>query len=252
MSFLRNLSTSRSFLLPTAILLLFGMLTAFVNYERTGNPLVFADYHRYLFYIRHFPDRQVILEQYGVFSFERVPFAVIYYFAPIWVLRRADGQQLFHEHETRLFNSVELPPSSFLLTDTLLLVLVAYAIWSLATRRKLPIDGPVAVAVALGLGLSSLLILSFDVLSFRYRIDFHPFMEFGAFLGAALMLRSPVLDRTFMRGALLGASAIGILASNAELILYRASSFGSFADFKPGVVYFYMHTLGPLLARLHL
>jgi hypothetical protein len=252
LSFLRGLGTSPSFLLPTAILLLFGMLTGFVNYERTGNPLVFADYHRYLFYLHHFPDRSVILEQYGVFSFERIPFAVIYYFIPIWVLRRADGQQLFHEHETRLFNSVELPPSSFLLTDALLLVLLAYAIWSLAARRKLPIDGLVAGAIALGLSLSCLLILSFDVLSFRYRIDFHPFVEFGAFIGAALILQSPVLDRISIKGALLGASVIGIVSSNVELILYRASSFGSFADFKPGVVYFYMHALGPVLARFHL
>jgi hypothetical protein len=253
LEFLRGLGTSRSFLLPAAVLLLFAVLTGFVNFERTGNPLVFADYHRYLYYIRHFPDRSVILEQYGVFNFERIPFAVIYYFFPIWVLRRADGQQLFHGHETRLFNSLELPPSSFLLTDALLIVLLAYAIWSFATRRKLPFDGPVAASAALGLSLPCLLILSFDVLSFRYRIDFHPFMEFGAFLGAALILRSPVLlDRKSMKGGLVGASLISIFASNAELVLYRASSFGSFADFKPGVVYFYMHAFAPLLARLHL
>jgi hypothetical protein len=249
LEFVRDLVLSRSVLAPAAVLLLFAVLTGFVNYERWGNPLVFADYHHY---IAEYPDRVVRLQQVGVFNPGRIPFALIYYFFPIWVLQRPDGQQLFYEHETRLFDAVELPPSSFLLTDALLLVLLAFGVWVLARQRKLPVNWPVAIAVAAGLSVSCFFILSFDVLSFRYRIDFHPFMEFGAFVGGALMLQSPFLARSVTRRGLLVASATSIVASFGELILYRASSFGTAVDVKPGLLDYYMHTLGPHLAWFHL
>jgi hypothetical protein len=239
----RDLCSSRSFVLPATVLSLFALLTGFVNYERWGDPLQFADYHRYFFYNAAYPERLARLTQYGVFNPARIPFGVIYYFLPIWVIQRADGQQLFQEHVTRLFDSMELPPSSFLLTDALLFGLLAFSFWALASRRKLPINRRAAVAVVAGLTAPCVLILSFDVLAFRYRIDFYPFIEFSAFLGTALLLQSSLLGRKVVRWGLLIAAAMSIFASYAELRLYRASDFGSALGFKPGILYYYSHAL---------
>src|SRR5262249_2809360 len=87
--FVRALALARSFVLPAMVLALFALMTGFMNYERWGNPLVFADYHRYLYYIHKYPDRLVRLEQYGLLDPARIPFGLIYYFFPIWVLQPA-------------------------------------------------------------------------------------------------------------------------------------------------------------------
>jgi hypothetical protein len=102
-------------------------------------------------------------------------------------------------------------------------------------------------AVAAGLGLSCLFILSFGVLAFRYRVDFYPTIEFGAFLGAALMLERPLLVGRIARAGLLLAAAVSIAASNAELILYRHSDLGTAVDLN--VLDYYGQTLKPLLQR---
>ena len=247
----RDLGLQRSVLMPVAVLALFAVLTGFVNYERWGNPLVFADYHRYFYYNHYYPDRLIRLEQYGVFNPERIPFGVIYYFFPVWVLQRADGHQLFYEHETRLFNSLELPPSTFLLSDMLLVALGTFAVWALVNRHKLPIARPIAVAIAAGLSASCFLILSFDVLSFRYRIDFQPFIEFVAFVGGVLMLQSPFPARRLVRWGPLAASATSIFVSWVELVLYRFSDFGTAAGLKPDILDYYVQRLGEHLARYH-
>jgi len=83
-----------------------------------------------------FPDRLPRTQIYGLFNLSRVPFGIVYYFFPIWVLRRADGHLLFEEHQWRLIDATELPPSSFFLTDTLLMLLLSYAGWSLLNARR--------------------------------------------------------------------------------------------------------------------
>ena len=250
--YIRRLVVSRRFLLPATVLLVFGVVVGFLNYEHWGNPLLFVDYHRYFTYLHSDPERLVRLDRYGVFNPTRIPFALIYYFFPIWVLQRTDGQQLFYEHETRLFDSVELPPSSFLLTDTLLLALLAVGFWALARQRRLPLSRPIVLTIAAGLGVSCLFILSFNVLAFRYRIDFHPFIEFGAFVGVTLMLQSPNLARAGISRALVAASALSIIASNFVLILYRHSDFGTAVDMKRDILHFYLYAFGPYLSHLHL
>jgi len=251
LEFVRELCFSRSVALPAIVLALFALATGFVNYERWGNPFEFADYHRYFYYMHRYPDRLVRLEQYGVLNPTRIPFAAVYYFVPIWVFQRADGHQLFEEHETRLFDAVELPPSSFLLTDAMLLALLAFAVWALVRQPKLAINRTVVVAVAAGLSVSGLLIMSFGVLGFRYRIDFYPFMEFSAFVGASLLVQSRFLAKTIVRWGLLTASATSVVASHAELILYKVSILGSAIGYTPGLLYYYMHALGPHLSRFH-
>jgi hypothetical protein len=251
LEFARNLCLSRRAVLPATVLVLFALVTGLVNYERWGNPFEFADYHRYFFYMHRYPDRLIRLQQYGLLNPARIPFAVIYYFLPIWVLQRADGHQLFEQHETRLFDAVELPPSSFLLTDALLLVLLAFAFWALAKQAKLKINRAAGIAIASGLSASGLLIMSFGVLGFRYRIDFDPFIEFGAFVGAALLLQSQFLAKSAVRAGLVIAAATSVFTSHVELILYKVSILGSAIGYTPGLLYYYMHALGPHVNRFH-
>src|SRR5260370_657404 len=72
----------------------------------------------------------------GEFDINRLWYGALYYFFPIWTIIRSDGQFLFSEFETGTFNGVELPPSSFLLSDPLLLILGGAAVLKLPQLRR--------------------------------------------------------------------------------------------------------------------
>lgn len=168
---------------PVAVLALLGLVTALVNVGRWGDPFTFADYHHYN-YNAWYPDRLVRMAEQGLFNLHRVPFGLVYYFAPVWVLRGPDGQLLLDAMRQRWIDAAELPPSSFLLTDPLLLVLggVAIAGWA----RHATADRARAVAIAIGLAIPAGLMLCAVSMNFRYRLDFYPLFEFLAFSGLIL------------------------------------------------------------------
>ncbi|MET3724377.1 hypothetical protein [Sphingomonas trueperi] len=166
--------------LPMLLLALLGLMTAGVNIGRWGNPFTFADYHHYN-YNEWYPDRMVRMAEQGLFNLRRVPFGLIYYFAPVWVLRGADGQLLLEATRAKWIDAAELPPSSFLLTDPLLLTLGALAI--LGWARHASVDRVRGIAVALGLAIPAGLMLCAVSMNFRYRLDFYPLFEFLAFSG---------------------------------------------------------------------
>ena len=171
------------------ILLGFSALAGLVNYYRWGDPLVFADYRLYLTNSEE-PGWLPLTKAYGLFNLSRIPFGIIYYFFPIWILRRNDGHRLLEEHQRHFIESTELPPSTFFLTDTLLMLLLLYAVWSLLrARRSAGIDRPSALAIGTGLTAPCLLMLSAISMNFRYRIEFYPLIEFGAFLGFLLLCK---------------------------------------------------------------
>ena len=244
---------STQLLLPVLVLAVFAGLTGFVNYERWGHPLVFADYQVYLINI-DYPDWPLRAAAYGLFNVARIPFGIVYYFFPIWVINRSDGRPLFDELQTRLLDSTELPPASFLLTDALLLALMVYALWSVAVlRHQLPVIRSRAITIGAGLSAPCLLMLCAISMNHRYRIDFYPFIEFGAFLGVIFMLKSERLRSVVAgRAALLGA-ALSIGGSHVVLVLYKLSSFGpAIEHMRHGFFDYYLHQLMshyPLLAR---
>ena len=73
----------RRTLAALVILLAFVMLCGVVNYERWGSPLVFADFHVQILYVRM--GRVPRIVRYGEFNIERLWYGVIYYFFPIWI-----------------------------------------------------------------------------------------------------------------------------------------------------------------------
>jgi hypothetical protein len=237
---------SSQFLLPSLVLLGFAVLAGLVNYQRWGNPLTFADYRLYLFNAA-FPDWLPRMQAYGLFNLSRVPFGLVYYFLPVWVLQRADGHLLFEEHQWRLIESAELPPSSFFVTDALLLMLLLYAGWSLLRPwRSGGIHRFHAVAIGAGLTAPCLLMLSAISMNFRYRIDFYPLIEFGAFLGFMLLCSRPSPPTSFkrVRTLVIASTAIGILGSHMVLILYKFSKFGPAVKFiRPGVAAYYLQQI---------
>ena len=215
-------------MLPMLVLLGFAVLAGLVNYQRWGHPLVFADYRLYITN-EHYPDRLPRTAAYGLFNLSRIPFGGIYYFFPIWVLHRNDGHLLFEAHQWRLLDATELPPSSFFLTDPLLMLLLLYAGWSLLSARcSASLNRLHVLVIGTGLTAACLLMLSAISMNFRYRIEFYPLLEFGALLGFVLLCRLPLAATSWRRvdALVMTLAALGILGSHAIMLLYKVSDFG--------------------------
>lgn len=222
----------RRILIPLGILAVFVAATGAVNYFRWGNPTTFADLR---FYIqnKNSPDRILRESMYGSFNFHRIPLGVIYYFFPVWVLRTSGGHLLFEQAQNRWFDLIELPPSSFLLTDLLPFCFITFLVIALRRRRFtiLPLLSQCA-AVAAGLLAPCILMLTFGYMTYRYRMEFYPEIDFLAFLGLYSILTDQEMRarfgryRTWMEAALI----VSVVASFAALILYDRSPFGSAQD----------------------
>ena len=204
--------------LPNAALLLgIGMVVVLsLNFLRWGNALEFQPLRYYLTAQVFAPERLTRIAEYGAFNAARIPFGLQYYFLPVWVLPDGAGGLLLSATRDRLLDAAELPPSSFLLTDTLALLLGIYATW----RRR------ANLAILLGLGVAPLLMLALYSMNHRYRMEFDPLFTLLGLLGAATLLRAPQPLRSGMRRALIAATIIGMLGSQATLALYQRSPFG--------------------------
>jgi hypothetical protein len=237
---------SRRFLLPTLVLLSFAAVTGLVNYYRWGHPLIFADYRLYLFNPTY-PDRLPRMQAHGLFNLSRLPFGLVYYFLPLWVLRRPDGHLLFEEHQHQWIDVAELPPSSFFLTDALLLILLLYSGWALFRRRRAAgVNRFQALAIVMGLTVPCFLMLSAISMNFRYRIDFYPLIEFGAWLGFMLLCGRTLASNSMRRvGSLaIASAALGIVGSHVIMILYKLSDAGPATELmRVGVVTYYLHQI---------
>ena len=169
---------------PVLILLGFTIVVGVVNYFRWENPFVFADL-RYLILNdpKFFPGHLPRLEKYGNFNIFRIPYALAYYFFPLWGLDITENIY-FLSHGTDLFDTIEFPISSFVLTDPLLLFLFVYFV-CFAVKSRVVYRHRVftIISISAGLLIPCLLMLSFGYLTNRYRLDFYPFIQFGAFLG---------------------------------------------------------------------
>jgi hypothetical protein len=227
--------------MPAAILVVFAGLAAVVNFYRWDDPLVFANFHLYLMNEYH-PDRLPRTELYGLFNIARIPLGLVYYFFPIWIFHRADGRLFFEEYQTRLMDQTELPPSSFLLTDPLLFFLGVVLLVALV-RNRLPagLNKYHVLAVLVGLSASAVLMLCAIAMSFRYRIDFYPFIEFSAFIGAVIICRmASAWSIARLTAGCVVATMTAIAASHFVLVLHKLSLPGPpIAFLRPGIVHFY-------------
>jgi hypothetical protein len=216
---------------PALIAAAFVVVAGIVNYGRWGSPLLFTDPQTHLWAMLHAPDRLRRGQEYGAFNIVRLGYALAYYFVPVWVLRDSDGELLWSAFQHRTIDSVELPPSSFFASDPLILALAVFALVQLVRHRHV-IDRMVAVPVLAGLAVPIALILTFISMTFRYRMEFYPFLDLCGFLGFGVLLsrtqRPPA--RSFVAAAL-----FGVVASHALWVLYMLSPFGSADELMRGM-----------------
>jgi len=219
-----------------------------VNYFRWGNPATFVNYD---FYINRdaWPNFVSSLSGYGAFNVRRIPFGLIYYFAPVWVLHGSSGQLLFDGTQSRLFGDIELPPASFLLTD---MVAFSFMILLVAAMRKRGGAGVEradlwAAVVATGLLAPCVLMVSLAWLTYRYRIDFCPEIDFLALLGLYVTVTDEAILKKFarFRKGFNSALAISVLASVLGLTLHIVSDEGAEPEeiLSQGVAHYYQVTL---------
>jgi hypothetical protein len=236
--FVRGLVSTRT-VFGLAIPVGFVMLAGIVNYQRWGNPLEFYyDPHIYILYMNA-PARLARLEAYGAFNIERLWYGVLYYFLPIWTIMRPDGRFLFAEFETRVLDAVETPPSSFLLSDPLLLVLGGTFLLRLPRlRREGLLDLRAVAALTIGFLTPVFLILTFMYMAFRYRMEFYPFLEFAAFLGFYASCVKPAQffasSRSRFSLILIGAAGFAIIYSHIMLFIYKISPPGNYIQLGTG------------------
>ena len=235
---LLRFSTARLATLLTAgaILAVFVGIAAVVNYERWGNPLVFAGDSQS--HALAGPDSSVYDARYGWFNPIRVGYSIAYYFIPVWVLRGGDGNLLWSAFQQRTIGTVELPPSSFFISDPLTIGLAVFALVGLVRSRYF-VKRPIVVPVLAGLFVPIALILTFSCLTFRYRMEFYPFFDLCAFLGfGALLSRPKIPPHRSFTAAVFG----GIVASHAIWFLYMLSPMGNAAMRMGGmdIVSFYL------------
>ncbi len=186
------------------VLVVFAAATAFVNLERWGNPFVFVDLSRGMMAGPPPPADANPLGDYGAFNPIRLPFGLIYYFAPVWVLHDSLGQLWWQHFVEHTMIDVELPPSSFLLSDPLIVGLAIYAVVRLSRGTAVPLRAPI-VLTALGLSIPAVLMLTAFAMTFRYRMEFYPLFELGAFVGFRCLLAAPP-RRTAMAAFAAGAA----------------------------------------------
>jgi hypothetical protein len=207
---------------PVVIVLGFVAITALVNAGRWGNPLVFADFSKALIN-EQYPDRLSRLQLYGEFNLSRIGYGLSYYFAPFWVWRDAAGNFLWQGFENGYSACCsELPPSSFLVCDPLLIGLCVYgaaiALRGDAAGRRLMI-----AAAGFGLFIPVFLMLTAFGTSYRYRMEFYPFFELFAFLGFARLAGRPGGRGPAVVTVTAGA---GVVTAHAIWLLYMLSPLG--------------------------
>jgi hypothetical protein len=255
---------TRRFLIPVAILAALLIAVGTVNYYRWENPWTFTG-GTYIGYHEN-PERLIPQHLYGHFNLARIPLGLSYYFLPLWAIQGGDGRLLFEGTQTRLMDSLELPPSSFFLTDLLpiaFIVFLAIALW--AGRRDLACSlrrewgfaqreetqPPFrlfylaqGLALAAGLAVPCVLMMTFIWMNYRYRMEFYPEMDLLAFLGLYATVSNPALLARFNRCRrwMLAAAVVSIVSAFAAMVLYKLSDWGpSQPLLRDGVVHYYVH-----------
>lgn len=230
------------FLIPTGMIAVLIAATGTVNYLRWGNPATFSNLYLYICQ-KCVADWVPMMQKYGMFNLRRIPFSLVYFFIPVWVLRGSDGHFFLEATQQRLFHTVELPPSSFFLTDLLAFCFILLLIVAVLRRRSRNSSRAMqATAIAVGLLAPGTLIMAFISIAYRYRMEFCPEFDFLALLGLYLTVSDPANLERFVqfRRWLAAALAISIVGSLASLTLYNlGSNGGTEREVTDGIVSYY-------------
>lgn len=240
-------------LIPTGMIAVLVAATGAVNYFRWGNPATFANY--YIYICRYcVGDWVPIMQRYGLFNLERIPFSLMYFFIPVWVFRGSDGRFFLENTQQRIFHTVELPPSSFFLTDLVPLCFIVLLLVAVGRRRSRNSPRTMqAAAIGIGLLAPCVLIMTAISVAYRYRMEFYPEIDFLAFLGLYLTVTNPANLERFARfrkwiAAALAISIVGSLASLTLLDLGTGG--GTEREVSDGIVNYYRQAAAEKYHRL--
>lgn len=212
---------------PLLVLAAFAAASGWINYERWGNPLKFADFRYYEIALRR-PHRLKVILDYGEVNPGRIWISSLYYATGIpYVLKSIPPVAEFLRAR---FDGLEGPPNSGLLTNPLTVLFAIYGLVRLVRRPDLP-RGTVAILriTLVGHAAAILVLLSAMYLALRYRFDFAPFMTLAAFVGYySFCLRMPALSPKLQarwRNGIAALCVAGILMSHCVLVFYKVTDF---------------------------
>jgi hypothetical protein len=245
---IEDASAVRRMLLPVAVMAAFLIVTGVVNYYRWGHATTFANYTLYMGDARY-PDRMPRTHLYGLFNVKRIPFGLLYYFFPVWAFRGPSGHYFFENMNARLMDAVELPPGSFFLTDLLPIAFIVFLVYAIWTRRAAVLQ-PMGrwLAVAAGLALPCLLMLTAISMNYRYRMEFYPEMDLLALLGLYAVVTNDALFAAFScwRRWMTAALGVSVVSAFALMILYKVTDWGPSQQYlQDGVVRYYISVMRP-------
>ena len=212
----------RPFWAPAGVLAGFIVLTGIVNQGRWGNPLVFANLQLQTALVERFPDRLSRLQDYGLFDRHRLDIGALYYFLPVWTDQLEQWLPL-KERLVRLYDAIEQPASSLLLTDPAWCVLSMAGVAAIVRGRALLGE----MLLAGGLSLAPVLMLVAWYLAFRYRAEFAPLLLVLSCIG--LGSRVPALASGGLGRATLALSLLCALQVSGAVIAgwsYARQPFG--------------------------
>jgi hypothetical protein len=205
----------------------FLALAGYVNEQRWGNPLTFAD-GRYYVHAMDSPDIYRIYTSEPMFSVMRIPYAVAYYLFGFM------GNDAIHAYLVQYFGAPGggWPRSVLLATATCLGALALFGIGATlrdSSERRLSI-ALVAPAVLV------LLMLMVPFLNFRYRYEFVPLLA----LGAALAVRRignwniATVRKAAMAAMLL--TLVNVATSHLDLLQAKLASFAYSDDERRSII----------------
>jgi hypothetical protein len=155
---------------------------------------------------------------------------------------------LFDDYRRRELDLAEPPPSSFLLTDPLLLVLAAAGLGAVLRRNRLAVSRPETGAVTAALAIPPVLMLMAFTMAFRYRMEFYPLFVFLGLVGAFGTKPEITAPRPRSTTGLILLAMVGIAASHLVLAAYKLSAWGNI-DPKQDLLQMYQSSVHRFLAR---
>ena len=211
--------------LPAIVILgVSAVVVGFINFERWGDALTFADFHYYDRRLTSYPHLMEVLRNYGNFSVGRMWIGALYYATGIPYLVK--GLPPFADFLRARFFNIEFPPSAPILTNPLTVILAGIGLYRVWWNPVLS-SRPVAILrlALLGHAVAVLLILAAIWLSLRYRWDFSPFMTLAALVGyryvSITVAELPESHWKRVLIASIGLCLLGVLSSHALLLIYK-------------------------------
>jgi len=207
----------RKVFVPAVILTAFVAICGSVNYLRWGSPFTFMDLWLHV-QVLESARRFAVLDDYGALNLLRLPFGFAYYFfgtSGVIELRPIFPRLL------NLYDGIEGPSSSFILTGPVPLLLAALGAAYMFRRRTLQ-SGRGAILTGMFVAETGSIgfLLAAEYLAMRYRMDFLPALSLSGALGYFVLTTQLTLSRRVMSWAL-ALTFVSVVTSHVSLVLYK-------------------------------